>query len=98
MIEVEELRKEYGELVAVDGVGFTAEAGDRHGGFVQRGRLVHAALLFMFVPEGRRRIVAKKSQHFLPFGDRCGSLCRPWGVRCRGFPDHRDLGPGRVMR
>ncbi len=27
MIEVEELRKEYGELVAVDGVTFTAEAG-----------------------------------------------------------------------
>ncbi|MFQ5349106.1 MAG: ABC transporter ATP-binding protein [Thermoanaerobaculia bacterium] len=27
MIEVEELRKEYGDLVAVDGVGFTAEGG-----------------------------------------------------------------------
>ena len=27
MIEVEELRKEYGELVAVDGVSFNAEGG-----------------------------------------------------------------------
>ena len=80
-----------------------------HGGVAQWARRVHDALLFMFVPEGRRQIVSRKSQRCLPLGDRARFLFSVRGV-CGAetflttetdapeFCDAAVTSPARVMR